>query len=142
MGRGKDLLFLPYTFISSFSTVGFLLHLQHYQRCEPMILKMLVKSKFVLCQPRYLNLLTKKIYKKIHVFGVVTFLKTYCYWQISRHYLEIPSIILDDIFLGDSTLSNSIALVEGLRRWYRSFEIFLIDRYDGKIGNKNIAVKY
>ena len=68
----KDLLLLAYTYIPSTSTVGLLLHLQHYQRCELMILKMWVKSKFVLCQPRYYNLLTEK-YKEIHVFEVLSF---------------------------------------------------------------------
>ena len=32
--------------------------------------------------------------------------------------------------------------MEDLIRWNRGFETFLIDRYDGKIGNKNIAGKY
>ena len=36
-----------------------------------MILKMWVKSKFVLCQPRYYKLLTEK-YKEIHVFEVLS----------------------------------------------------------------------
>ena len=72
LDREKDLLLLAYTYIPSTSTVGLLLHLQHYQRCEPMILKMWVKSKFVLCQPRYYNLLTEK-YKEIHVLEVLSF---------------------------------------------------------------------
>ena len=66
LDRGKDLLLIPYAYIPSTSTVGLLLHLQHYQRCKPMVLKMSVKSKFVLCQPVYYNLLTEKRYKKIH----------------------------------------------------------------------------
>ena len=40
------------------------------------------------------------------------------------------------------TLSNSIILVEDLIRWKRGFEIFLIDRYDGKIGDINTAGKH
>ena len=72
LDRRKDLLLLAYTYIPSTSTVGLLLHLQHYQRSELMILKMWVKSKFVLCQPRYYNLLTEK-YKEIHVFEVLSF---------------------------------------------------------------------
>ena len=72
LDRRKDLLLLAYTYIPSTSTVGLLLHLQHYQRCELMILKMWVKSKFVLCQPRYYNLLTEK-YKEIHVLEVLSF---------------------------------------------------------------------
>ena len=61
--------------IPSSSTGGLLLHLQHYQRCEPMMLEMWVKSKFVLFQPRYYSLLIEKKYKKIHVFEVLIFLE-------------------------------------------------------------------
>ena len=60
--------------------------------------------------------------------------------SISRNSLEAPS--LKDIFLGNFTLSNLIILVEDLIRWDRDFKIFLIDRYDGKIRNKNIAGMY
>ena len=60
--------------------------------------------------------------------------------SISRNSLETPS--LNYIFLGNFILSNSIILVEDIIRWNRGFEIFLIDRYDGKIGNINIAGKY
>ena len=48
MDRGKDPLVFPYTYTPSSSTVGFLLHLQYYQGCEPMILKMWVKSRSAL----------------------------------------------------------------------------------------------
>ena len=60
--------------------------------------------------------------------------------SISKNSLEAPS--LNNIFLGKFTLSNSIILAEDLIRWNRGFEIFLIDRYDGEIGNINIAGKY
>ena len=60
--------------------------------------------------------------------------------SILKNSLEIPS--LDDIFLGNVALSNSIISVEDLRKENRGFEIFSIDRYDGEIGNKNIAGKY
>ena len=60
--------------------------------------------------------------------------------SISRNSLETPS--LNDIFLGNFTLSNLIILVENLIRWNRRFEMFLIDRYDGEIGNINIAGRY
>ena len=66
MDRGKDPFFLPTPFGR---TRDLLLHLQYYQRCELIILKMWVKSKFVLWQSRYYNLLTAKNKKKI------TFLK-------------------------------------------------------------------
>ena len=39
------------------------------------------KSKFVLRQPGYYNLVTEKKDKKIHVFEVLVFLKAYCYYQ-------------------------------------------------------------
>ena len=44
--------------------------------------------------------------------------------------------------MGYFTLSNSVVLVEDLIRWNKGFEIFLIDHYDGEIGNINIAGKY
>ena len=75
MDREKALLFLPHTYILSSSTVGLLLHLQYYQRSEPIIFKMWVKSKFVLWQPRCCNLLTEKKDKKF------TLLKCSCFWK-------------------------------------------------------------
>ena len=59
---------------------------------------------------------------------------------ISRTSLQTPS--LDDIHLGNFTLSNSIILVEDLIRGERGFEIFLLDHYAGDIGNENISGKY
>ena len=59
---------------------------------------------------------------------------------ISRTSLQTPS--LDDIRLGNFTLSNSIILVEDLIRGERGFEIFLLDHYAGDIGNENISGKY
>ena len=98
-----------------------------------------MKSKFVLWQPRYYNLLTVKNNKKIHVFEVLIFLKTYWYCQsqgiLFKHYL-------DHALLRNFTWSNSIILVEDLIRWKRGFEIFLIDHYADDIGNKNIAGKH
>ena len=79
-----------------------------------MILKMWAKSKFVLCQPRYYNLLTEKNYKKIHVFEVLIFFEDVPLLSISRNSLQTPS--LDDIFFRNFTLSNSIILVEDLIR--------------------------
>ena len=60
--------------------------------------------------------------------------------SISRKSLEIS--LLDDTFLGNFAMSNSIILVEDLRKWNRCFEIFLIDLCDDEIGNENIAGKY
>ena len=57
--RWEDSLHLPCTYNPS-STVGLLLHLQYHQRCKPKILKMGMKTKFVLWQPRCYNLLTEK----------------------------------------------------------------------------------
>ena len=79
LDTGKNPLLLTYTYTSFSSTAGLLLHVQFYQRCEPMILKRLVKSKLVLCQPRYYSLLNEKKYKKIHVFELIISLKTYRY---------------------------------------------------------------
>ena len=41
-----------------------------------MILKIWMKSKFVLRQPRFYDLLTEKKYNKIHIIEVLIFLKT------------------------------------------------------------------
>ena len=60
-----------------------------------MILKMSVKSKFVLCKPRYYNYLLKKSIKKIR------FLKDSFFEDVS----------LDDTLWGNFTLSNSNVLV-------------------------------
>ena len=60
--------------------------------------------------------------------------------SISSNSLQTPS--LDDILLGNFTLSNSAILVEDLIRWKRGFEIFLIKHGAGDIKNKNIAGKY
>ena len=87
MDREKDLLFLPYTYTPSSSTVGLLLDLQYYQRRESMIFKIWVKSKFVLWQPRYYNWLTEKRKKTNHVFGVLILLKTHYY----RQFMELSS---------------------------------------------------
>ena len=75
LDRGKDSLLLPYTYTPSSSTLGLLLHVQFYQRCEPMISKMWKKNESVLWQPHYYNLLTEK--KKIAFLKYSFFLKTY-----------------------------------------------------------------
>ena len=125
MDRGKDSIFVYYICTtSSRSTAGQLLHLQFYQKCKPVTLKMWTKSKFVLWQPHYYNSLTDKKDNKINFFEVITFFKT-------------PS--LDYILLGNFILSNSIILLEDLVRWKRGFEIFLIGQNAGDIGNKIIA---
>ena len=94
---GKNSLLLTYTYYSFSSTVGLLLHVQYYQRCEPMILKGWVKSKFVLCQPRYYNLLNEKKNKKIHVFELIMSLKTYRYCQSQeifvKHHLSMIQFV-------------------------------------------------
>ena len=68
MNRGNDL--LCYTHTLSSNILGILLallYLQYNQKFDSMILKMWVKGKFVLWQPRYYNL------KKIHIFEVLFF---------------------------------------------------------------------
>ena len=137
MDRGKDLFFLPTPFGR---TRDLLLHLQYYQRCELIILKMWVKSKFVLWQSRYYNLLTAKNKKKIMFLKYSFFFENLQVPSVSRNSLQTPS--LDHALLGNFTLSNSIILVEDLMRWKRGFDIFLIDYYADDIGNKNIAGKY
>ena len=94
---------------------------------------MWVKSKFVLWQPRYYNLLTVKNNKKL------TFLKYFFFWELAG---TVQTPFLDHALLGNFTLPDSIILVEDLIRWKRGFEIFLIDYYADDIGNKNIAGKY
>ena len=64
---------ISYICISSSSTMGLLLH-QYYQN-KPMILKIWLKSKFVLWQSRYCKLLTGKIIRKF------TFLNYLFFWK-------------------------------------------------------------
>ena len=140
MNNGEDPLLLSYTHTpssTSSSAVGLLLHLQYYQRCEPMILKMRVNTKFFFWQPRYYNWLKKLIRKftflKLKLFENVHLL------SISRNFLQTPS--LDDMLLRNFTFPNSVISLKGLIKWKRGFEIFLIDHYAGDIGNKNITGK-
>ena len=74
LDRGKDSLLLPYTYTPSSSTLGLLLHVQFYQRCEPMISKMWKKNESVLWQPHYYNLLTEKKKKS-------RFWSTHFFWK-------------------------------------------------------------
>ena len=116
MDRGKGPLLLPYPYTPSSSTMGLLLHLQCYQRWKPMIIKMSMKSKFVLSRYyviTYHVIITywlKKEDKNTHVFEVLIFSEYVLLLSISRNPLQKPSI--DDIPLGNFTLSNSIILVE------------------------------
>ena len=75
MDRGKDPFFLPCNFTSFGGTLVLLLHVQFCQRYEPIIWRMLVKSKFALWHLLYYNLLTVKNHKKIHVFKYSFFFK-------------------------------------------------------------------
>ena len=69
---GKDPLLLYCSYIPSTNSASLLLlHLQYYQICESAILKMSVKSKFVLWQPRCYNLVTEKKDKKIPAFELL-----------------------------------------------------------------------
>ena len=59
-----------------------------------MIFKILVKSKFVLLQPRYNNLFTEKKGHKNYFFEGLVFLKTYCYCQSQEIFFKNhPQII-------------------------------------------------
>ena len=72
-----------------------------------------------------MNLLTEKEDKKIHVSEVLIFPENILLLQISRNSLQKPS--LDDILLGNFTLSNSIIFVEDIITSNRDFVLFLID---------------
>ena len=138
MDRGKDPFFLLCNFTPFGSTLGLLLHLQYYQRYEPIILKMWVKSKFVLWQPLYFDLLTAKNNKKL------TFWSTF-FWELAGTVSLkkfFSNTILRSCAFGNFTLPDSIILVKDLIRWKTGFEIFLTDYYADDIGNKNIAGKY
>ena len=129
----------PQTYIPSSSTASLLTHLQYYQRCEPMILTIWLKSKLFLWQPRY-NLLTEKKDKKTYVFWSTHFFKNVLLLSIPRNYLQ--TWFLDYILLGNFTLPKSIISAKDLIRWKKGFEKFLIEHHAGGIGNKNITAKY
>ena len=85
-----------------------------------MVSKMWMKCKFALCQPGYYNLLTKKKKEKENsCFWSTHFFEDVHVMSISRNSLEAP--FLNNIFFGNFTLSNSIILVEDLKRWNRGF---------------------
>ena len=131
MDRGGEPPLFPFTITSSSSSEGLLLYLQYYRRWEQVIFKMQMKSKFVLQQLRYDNLLTQKKIRKF------MFLKYSFSWK------RTVNVNLKNLnFWGHFTLSNLIILLEDLIRWKRSFDIFLIDHYAGDIENKSIAGKY
>ena len=96
------------------------------KECESMISKIWVKSKIVLWQQRYYNLLTEKKDKKIHVGEVLILFENVLLPSISRYSLQAPS--LDDILLGNFAMSNSIIFVEDIITWKGDFEIFSSDR--------------
>ena len=75
-----------------------------------MILKMWVKSKFVLWQSLYYNLLMERNDKQILIFEVLIFFEKVMLLSISINYLQTPSLI--DITFVNFALSNSIILVE------------------------------
>ena len=103
-----------------------------------MILKMWVKSKFVLWKPPHYKLLEKS--KKIYDFEALTVSKTYCYGQsqeiIFKHHLQMVYF--------QQILHSQIQffLVEELIRWKKAFETFLIDHYTGDIDDIDIADTY
>ena len=130
---GKISFSFPMPIPPSSSTVGVLLHLHYYPRCEFMIIKMWGNVNF-LWQPGYYNLLNeKKDLKKSRCWNT-HFFESILLQSISRNYLRPPS--LDNTILGSFPSSNSIILVEDIIRWKRCFEIFLIFNFAGDIGNK------
>ena len=80
--------------------------------------------------------MSEKKDEKIHKFLKYSFLwKHIVKLSISRNSLPIPS--LDDILRENFTLPNWIMLVAELKRWKRSFEIFLIDHYADDNGKQS-----
>ena len=77
-----------------------------------------MKSKFVLWQPRYYDLLTEKKDKK--TFLKYSFFENALLLPISWNCLQEP--YLDDILLETLTLSNSVIFVENIIRWKGDFE--------------------
>ena len=76
MDRGKCHFLPSYSYTSSSCTVGLLLHLQYYQRCEAIIFKM---SVFLfLRKPYFYNIFTKRG-NKTYVFKGLFILITHCY---------------------------------------------------------------
>ena len=96
--------------------MGLFQHLQYYQRREPIVLQILVKSKFVLRQPGYYNLLTEK--KKgsgnlrLWITNFTHFFENILLLSILRNSLQPSSS--DDTLIRNFTLSNSIILVKDL----------------------------
>ena len=89
MDSRKEPLLLPYAHISSSSTVGLILHLQYYQRCESMIFQMWMKSKFILWQPRCYDWMKKMIQK--FMFLKYSFFENVLLVSVSRNSLQTPS---------------------------------------------------
>ena len=105
-----------------------------------MILKMWVKSKFVLRQPRYYNLLTEKMIRES------TALK-YSFFRKRIITVTVKKLLSNTIFRWYilkyfQLLANSVILVKDWIKLKRGFEIFLIDPCAADFGNKNIAGKY
>ena len=119
--------------------MGILPHLQYYQRCEPIISKLWVKSKFVLWQPRYYNLLTKTIIRRF------TFLKCLFSWKLTGIFnlkKSSSSTIFRWCTFGKLYIAKFNYCSGRPKRLKRGFEIFLIDHYAGDIGDENIAGKH
>ena len=132
MNRRKGSLFLLYTYTQSNGTVGLLLHPQYYQRWKPLILKMWMKSKFVLWQPRYYDLLTEE--------NTFTLLKySFFFWKCTVNLNKFSS---NTIFRWCTFGKFYIIKFNYFGEGARGFELFLIDHFAGDIVNKNIADKY
>ena len=129
---------IPYIYTSSSSTVSLLLHLQYYQN-EPMILKMWLKIKFVLWQPRYCKLLTRKIKRKF------TFLNYSFFWKRTA-IVNLKKFSSNTVFrlynFGEFYLVKFSYFSGKPNKVETGIKIFLIDTYATNIGNNNIADKY
>ena len=129
---------IPYIYTSSSSTVSLLLHLQYYQN-EPMILKMWLKIKFVLWQPRYCKLLTRKIKRKF------TFLNYSFFWKRTA-IVNLKKFSSNTVFrlynFGEFYLVKFSYFSGKPNKVETGIKIFLIDTYAANIGNNDIADKY
>ena len=125
-GKLHFLCSVPYTY-----TVGLLLHLQYYQKCEPIILKVWLKCKFVLWQSRYYKLLTENKDKKIHVFW-----STHFFFFLTA--AAIPRKLSNIIFRLQTFGKVYIVKIN----YFSERPNKMIDYHAGDIGNKNIAGKY
>ena len=129
---------ISFNYTSSSSTMGILLHLQYYQN-KPMILKMWLKIKFVLWQPRYCKLLTRKIKRKF------AFLNYSFFWKRTAivNLKKFSSNTVFRLYTFRELYIVKFSYFSGKpNKVETGIKIFLIDTYAANIGNNNVAKKY